>query len=140
MSERYAAYDHDCELDQVAKNRDQVLEDPNARREYDEEMLAFLSGANLLIIDCQYTDEQYANCIGWGHNSLATIVDLCAQVHPDMVALFHHDPQSHDQAVSAMKANVFARLQENNVDETLVFAAREGMQIKVAKPLPPLPL
>ena len=113
---------------------ERVAENPAAHREYDDQLLAFLGGANLLIVDCQYTDEQYAKRVGWGHNSLASVVDLCRQVRPDMVALFHHDPQSYDHNVSMMVADAYRRLQEG----TLVFAAREGLEIRVEKPSPPL--
>jgi len=130
----------DCELNQVAANRDALAVDPGALRGYDDQLLAFLSGANVLIVDCQFTDEQYAQRVGWGHNSLSTVVDLCEQVRPDVVALFHHDPQSDDHFVAAMVADAYRRLQERKVAETLVLAAREGLKMRVAKPKPPLSL
>ncbi|MBT4865239.1 MAG: MBL fold metallo-hydrolase [Planctomycetaceae bacterium] len=71
----------DCELDQVATNRDELKTDNFKPRQYDKELLKFFRGAQLLVIDCQYTDELYKNCVGWGHNSVATVVDICAQVH-----------------------------------------------------------
>ena len=76
---------------------------------------------------------------GQGHNSIATVVDLCNQVKPDMVAMCHHDPQSTDQMVSNMSADAANRLKCDGSD-TVIFAAREGMTVKAHSPKPPLAL
>ncbi len=128
----------DCELDQVAENADQIEDDHRASRRYSADLLRFFRGADLLVIDCQYLDEEYRHRQGWGHNSVTTVVDLCAQVLPHMVALFHHDPQHHDDTVSAMVTETARRLEERGVRDMLVFAAREGLMVEVKKPRPPV--
>src|SRR5262249_24973080 len=130
----------DCELDQVALNKDAVMADPAVPRQYEPALLDFFKGTNLLIIDCQYTDEEYPDKRGWGHNSIGTVVDLCVQVGPDAVALFHHDPESNDEKVSAMVDETVRRLERVGVTGVLVFAARERLSMKVEKPAPPLSL
>lgn len=126
----------DSEFDDRALNKDQLEENRFIPREYPPELLEVLSGASLLVIDCQYTDELYEKRRGWGHNSAATVVDLCRQIQPDMVALFHHDPESTDEMVTAMADDVARRL-IRSARRALVFAAREGLEIRVAKPKPP---
>ncbi len=126
----------DSELDLIAQNRDEVLEDHEASRSYADDFLEMFRGANLVVLDCQYTDSIYAQRTGWGHNSVATAVDLCRQTRPDMVALYHHDPQSSDDTVSNMADEVNRRLAQTK-DRILVFAAREGLAMRVAKPKPP---
>jgi ribonuclease BN (tRNA processing enzyme) len=55
------------------------------------------AGADLLIHDAQFTDEQYAERIGWGHSSYRQAFEFAARVGAKQVVLFHHDP-SHDDA------------------------------------------
>jgi phosphoribosyl 1,2-cyclic phosphodiesterase len=126
----------DSELDSIALNQDELAENPLAARKFPPEMIEFFQGANPIVIDCQYTDEVYQQRKGWGHNSIACIVDLACQVTPDMLALFHHDPQSHDAMVAEMAEEASQRLFEQD-ERVLTFAAREGLQMKVRKPKPP---
>ena len=77
----------DSEFDQIALNKDELANDHYASRQYPAEVTDFLAGANLIAIDTQYTDSIYPQRVGWGHNSIATVVDLCNQVKPDMVAM-----------------------------------------------------
>jgi ribonuclease BN (tRNA processing enzyme) len=55
------------------------------------------AGADLLIHDAQYTDAEYASCIGWGHSTYRHAFEFAARVGAREVVLFHHDP-SHDDA------------------------------------------
>ena len=55
--------------------------------------LAF--GVNLLIHDAQYTDEEYARYVGWGHSTYRHAFEFAAQVGAKQIVPFHHDP-SHD--------------------------------------------
>jgi ribonuclease Z len=130
----------DSELDQVALNRDEVQADPTAPRCYEPALLGFFRGAHMLVIDCQYTDAEYVSKRGWGHNSVATVVDLCLQARPDMMVLFHHDPERNDEGVAALADEASARLERAGVTETLVLPARERLEMKVCKPLRPLAL
>jgi phosphoribosyl 1,2-cyclic phosphodiesterase len=130
----------DCELDQVALNAREVGADLHTPRRHDVDLLDFFAGANLLVIDCQYTDEEYPEKRGWGHNSIAAVVDLCTHARPDMLALFHHDPQRSDRQVAAMVTELRRRLEERTGTRHLVFAAREGLHLEVEKPLRPVSL
>jgi phosphoribosyl 1,2-cyclic phosphodiesterase len=130
----------DSEFDLAALNQDAVRADPTAPRQYDPALLEFLCGVTMLVIDCQYTDEEYETKRSWGHNSVATVVDLCVQVRPDTVVLFHHDPERTDTQVAAMADDVSARLERAGVTETLVLPARERLAMQVRKPIRPLPL
>lgn len=127
----------DCELDRLARNSDDVATTPDAPRDYPPDFLEFLRGVHLLVVDCQFTDAEYAERRGWGHNAIATVVDLCTQVRPHMLALFHHDPQHADDVVTAMVMETAERLDQRGVRDTLVFAAREGLTMAVCKPRRP---
>ena len=128
----------DCELDQWAENADELQKSPEAVRSYRPELLEFFQGADLLVIDTQYTDEDYRGKSGWGHNSLAAVVDISIQARPRMVALSHHDPTSNDRKVATMVAEASSRLKKRGVKNVLAMAAREGLTMRVEKPKPRL--
>ena len=54
-------------------------------------------GADLLIHDAQYTDEEYENRVGWGHSTHRHALEFAAHTGARNLVLFHHDP-SHDDA------------------------------------------
>lgn len=126
----------DCELDKVARNIESLKTDPLSRRDYQDDLLRFFDGVHLLIVDCQYPDDVYLSRVGWGHNSLGAVADLCGQIDVDMVALFHHDPEHDDDAVSAIAADAHARFQSRRL-KSMVLAAREGVTLRVEKPQRP---
>jgi phosphoribosyl 1,2-cyclic phosphodiesterase len=133
----------DSEFDQVALNVGEIKSNFTANREYEPELIEFLKGAHLLAVDCQYSDQEYQSKVGWGHNSLATVVDLAWQVEPKMLALCHHDPQSSDETVMQIIAEARMRVKdlfgEGRIsDIPITFAAREGQRLAVGPPLFPL--
>jgi len=130
----------DCELDLAAANQEDVRANPHVRRKFQPELIQFCTGADLLIVDSQFLDEEYEARRGWGHNPVATVVDLCEQSRPKMAALFHHDPQHTDEMVSALVTDAFGRLERLGVRDMLVFAAREGVTLRVGRPRPPAKL
>jgi len=59
---------------------------------------ALAAGADLLIHDAQYTDAEYASCVGWGHSTYRHAFEFAARVGAKEMVLFHHGP-SHDDAM-----------------------------------------
>jgi phosphoribosyl 1,2-cyclic phosphodiesterase len=56
---------------------------------------------DLLIHDCQYSDEEYPNHIGWGHSRLTDSLTFARRVEAGRVLLFHHDPLHSDDYLDA---------------------------------------
>jgi ribonuclease BN (tRNA processing enzyme) len=56
---------------------------------------ALAEGADLLIHDSQYTDEEYVDRAGWGHSSYSHLLAFAAMSGAKNLATFHHDP-AHD--------------------------------------------
>ncbi len=54
-------------------------------------------GADVLLHDAQYTAEEYAQRVGWGHASIADFTRVVRKANPGRALMFHHDP-SHDDA------------------------------------------
>lgn len=89
------------------------------------DLVEFLKDCDVLILDTQYTDEEYTHHIGWGHGSLTTTVALALDAHVRKLVLFHHDPNHDDAMVDGMVEN--ARTIAAKTGKKLdVVAAREG--------------
>ncbi len=92
------------------------------------DLVEFLRGSDVLILDAQYTDEEYQTRIGWGHGSVSTVVSLAADADVKRMFLFHHDPNHDDAAVDRMVEK--ARMQIAQVGKSIsVEAAQEGSEI-----------
>jgi len=62
----------------------------------DQNVLGLIEGADLLVYDCTYTDDEFASKIGWGHSTWQEAVRLCQLAHVKRLAIFHHDPEHDD--------------------------------------------
>ena len=58
--------------------------------------------ADLLIHDAQYTDEEYARCIGWGHSTYRHAFEFAARVGAKRIVPFHHDPSHDDEMLDRL--------------------------------------
>lgn len=127
-----AVFCTDCELDLMLKREpgDRFPLPPGAPRHFPDDLLAFIQGADTLIIDCQYTDELYAQRINWGHGSLSTVVALAAQAGAKRTFLTHHDPEHDDEIVAEIVETAAQAMAIANPAAT-VHGAREGMTIVV---------
>ncbi|MBI4246366.1 MAG: MBL fold metallo-hydrolase, partial [Candidatus Rokubacteria bacterium] len=91
----------------------------------DQRHVAFLRGADLVIHDAQYTDEEYRAKTGWGHSTPAYAVDVARAAGARRLALFHHDPGHDDATLARLEAE--ARARAGGALE--VFAAAEGLEL-----------
>jgi phosphoribosyl 1,2-cyclic phosphodiesterase len=51
---------------------------------------------DMLIHDCQYTDAEYPEHVGWGHSRLTDALTFGRRVEANRMLLFHHDPLHSD--------------------------------------------
>jgi phosphoribosyl 1,2-cyclic phosphodiesterase len=65
-------------------------------------LVQFLRGSDVLILDSQYTDQEYKRHIGWGHGSISSAVALAVEAEVQTLLLFHHDPSHNDEMVDSM--------------------------------------
>jgi CheY-like chemotaxis protein len=95
----------------------------------DERHIEFLSGADLVIHDAQYTLEEYPARVTWGHTPAELAVDFAGAARVPRLALFHHDPSRTDDALDALLARCRARPSASGME---VFAAIEGREVVIA--------
>jgi phosphoribosyl 1,2-cyclic phosphodiesterase len=60
-----------------------------------ESVLSLADGADLLVHDAQYTEEEFKVKAHWGHSTVAYAVNVAKEAGVSRLALFHHDP-THD--------------------------------------------
>lgn len=89
------------------------------------ELVHFLGHADILILDAQYTDEEYQSHIGWGHGSISGCVALALDAEVKKLVLSHHDPNHDDAMLDEMiqKAQSLAAKSSTKLE---VIGAREG--------------
>jgi phosphoribosyl 1,2-cyclic phosphodiesterase len=108
-----------------AENTGYKYKSPSEER---ADLVSFLQGADVLILDAQYTDEEYQNHIGWGHGSVSSVVSLAAAADAKRLILFHHDPNHDDGLVEKIVEK--ARMQMAQIGKSItVEAAQEGSEI-----------
>lgn len=83
-------------------------------------LVEFLRGSDILILDTQYTDQEYKTHIGWGHGSISSAVSLALEADVQTLLLFHHDPNHDDEMVDRM------------VDSARAVVAKSGRPLEVA--------
>lgn len=96
----------------------------------DREMIDFIQGADVLILDSQYDRAEYRRHTGWGHGCVDDSVALALKAGVKKLILFHHDPDHDDKKMDALVK--YGRQLVARAKGTLkVEAAREGMVIEL---------
>jgi ribonuclease BN (tRNA processing enzyme) len=85
---------------------------------------AIAAGADVLIHDCQYTEDEYEGHAGFGHSSTEHVADFARRAGARRLILFHHDPNHSDDDLETLRE----RVQELWVDG-IVDLAREGDEV-----------
>jgi phosphoribosyl 1,2-cyclic phosphodiesterase len=91
-----------------------------------EDVLSLAHGADVLIHDAQYTDQEYhgghLNKAGWGHSTVRMAAEAARAAKVGQLILYHHDPEHDDAEIGRLEQlaqSIFPRSH----------AAREGMEV-----------
>jgi phosphoribosyl 1,2-cyclic phosphodiesterase len=90
--------------------------------------------ASMLIHDCQYTDAEYPNHLGWGHSPLSDALAFGSRVSAEKLLLFHHDPLHSDDFLDSMCGAVDAGWEDLGGRPGQVELATERREFSVAAP------
>ncbi len=88
-------------------------------------------GADLLIHDCQYDDDEYPHHIGWGHSRLTDTLTFARRVEAKRVLGFHHDPMHTDDFLDSLSATAARRWAELGGDPEALQLASESQELTV---------
>ena len=86
----------------------------------DQNILKLIAGADIVIYDSTYTDEEFETYLAWGHSTWQEGVRLCRAAGVGKLVIFHHNPD-HDDAAMDRIADQAAR------EFPGAIVAREGM-------------
>lgn len=67
-------------------------------------LLDFVDGADLVLFDAQYTDEEFVLRKGWGHSTNMDAARFALEANIGEILLVHHDPARSDRDIDAMVA------------------------------------
>ncbi len=90
----------------------------------DPALVEVARGADILIVDSMFTDEELNACAGWGHQSWRQSVELADAAGAQKLVLFHHHPM-HDDAFMDTVAREASALRRD------VVVAHENMMLEV---------
>ena len=88
--------------------------------EPDENILELIAGADIVIYDSMFNEEEFAQRKGWGHSTWQEGARLCEQANAKQFVIFHHDPD-HDDDMLDKVAEEAEAMRPGTV------VAREGM-------------
>ena len=97
-----------------------VTDTEHAKDCRDQNILKLIAGADIVIYDASFTDEEYPNFVGWGHSTWQEGVRLCTDAGAQRLAVFHHLPGRSDDELAIIDSSVGVLLPGSVV-------AREGM-------------
>lgn len=90
----------------------------------DQNILKLIEGADLVIYDSTYTEEEFPAKVGWGHSTWEEGMRLCKAANVKRHAIFHHDPDHNDDFMDKLALEAEAAWEGN-------FVSREGMEITI---------
>lgn len=103
-----------------------VTDTEHKKNSLDENILGLIRGADIVVYDCTYTDQEYPNFLGWGHSTWQEGMRLCDAASAKTLAIFHHDPSHDDKFMDRVAADA-AQLRPSTV------VAREGLVLRPSR-------
>jgi phosphoribosyl 1,2-cyclic phosphodiesterase len=91
-----------------------------------ESGLDLAGGADILLHDSQYTDEEYETRVGWGHCALSHLVVYLGDAAPRRAVMIHHDPAHTDGELESL----LDRARDASRHDDLVLG-HEGLELEL---------
>ena len=77
--------------------------DHEHNEEKHKELAEFAKGADLLLYDAQYTEEEYVKMKGYGHSTVAEGMRVFYESGAKKIMFVHHDPRHTDEMLRSME-------------------------------------
>jgi phosphoribosyl 1,2-cyclic phosphodiesterase len=91
---------------------------------------AFSAGADLLVHDAEFTEEEYKKTKTWGHSAYRDALRLALEARVRKFGLFHHNQERSDEGVDEIVADCRKIVSSCNEDLEC-FAVHQGMEIEL---------
>ncbi|MDI6740408.1 MAG: MBL fold metallo-hydrolase [Candidatus Edwardsbacteria bacterium] len=103
---------------------DNELRDEKPHTGYDT-FVKFCAGADLLIHDAQYTENEIKSKRGWGHSTFLETIKLAEDAGVKSLGFFHHEPERTDDQLDAIVKEMKGKTKIS------VFGTKEGEPLKI---------
>lgn len=90
-----------------------------------DEIIEFVAGADVLIHDAMFTEEEYQELEGWGHSTFSQALELAEEAGVGRLHFFHHSPKRADQELDRI-VHAFRNELGGRKVEMEIEAATEG--------------
>ena len=101
-----------------------ITDTEHAPGDPDQRILGLIEGADMVIYDSTYTEEEFPSRIGWGHSTWNEGIRLCQAAKVKRLAIFHHEPDHDDAFMEGLEAEAKEKWPG-------AFVARDGMQVEM---------
>ncbi len=102
---------------------------PEDRSQVARGVLELCDGADLVIHDAEYTEEEFVAKALWGHSTIAYAVHVAREAGARQLAMFHHDPLHVDDDIDRLLGEARSLDEAAGLDKVL--AASEGLTLEV---------
>ena len=94
-------------------------------------VLELCDGADLVVHDAQYTDEEFVEKSDWGHSTVAYAVRVAAEAGAKRLLLFHHDPARTDRDADRLVRRARRLPEAARLDD--ISLASEGLTVDLGR-------
>jgi phosphoribosyl 1,2-cyclic phosphodiesterase len=88
-------------------------------------------GADVLLHDAQYTDDEYEQRVGWGHSAMSHVLTFAEVARTRQLVLFHHDPAHDDVQLDELHRLACDRWFGEGAAPLMAY---EGMELDISAP------
>ena len=83
----------------ITDNELYLPSDKRHNSRYFEQLVRFVQGADVLVTDTTYRDQEYLSKVDWGHSCVSQVAHLAARAEVKRLHLFHHDIDQTDTVI-----------------------------------------
>jgi len=109
---------------------DNELFPPDQESNYFAYFTRFCSGADILIHDAQYTEQDMPQKHGWGHSLVSQACRLAMEAGVKQLVLYHHDPDRTDDQLDEIQQSARDLIKKNN-RSLICTVAYEGLTLSL---------
>jgi phosphoribosyl 1,2-cyclic phosphodiesterase len=92
---------------------------PETAEAWRKRFINFCRGADVLVHDAMFTDDEHRTRMGWGHSTFQQTLDFAAEAEVKRLLFFHHAPERTDDELVEI------------VDQRREEAAARGLRLEV---------
>jgi phosphoribosyl 1,2-cyclic phosphodiesterase len=97
---------------------------------YNLKMIEFIKDADIIVIDAQYTKDEYKLKKGWGHSHYENVLEITMAAQVKKCVLFHHDPVRSDEDIDKIVRHCHQII--GHAGSTMdCLGAEEGLEIQL---------